>query len=260
VSEAISAANEKGAPLVLQRCFQDKQKWSSFGDEINKSEEERAAGDMLLWGGDGDDSGVGYDSSSSSNAVANDAVTASFFNLADAVIRRVYEEAHSIQEAPLVYFDPKLGKVVVRWTEQASAASASDNCGDGDRVGSTGGGCDSSSDAAMRQVLLSPSELRAADPSDGSPLEGGNSGAQSCGSGNLAKMVGPMPSSIDARGNYALRIVWEDGYEHPFFTYDAVRAIALRQLVQENRSSRTRAYSDENQVAGGERGGEAKPI
>lgn len=245
VSEALSTANEDGAPLVLQRCLQDKKKWSrSISDAMNISDEERAASNFLLCAADGDDGGISSnnDNNSNSSAITDDAVMGSFFRLADAVIRRVYEEAHATQEAPLVFFDSKLGKVVVRWTEQAGTVATSSSCGGDD----TAGVCYSSGETAMRQVLLSPNELRAADPSDGSSREGTLSDDKSCGSGDQTKiMAEPMPSSIDARGNYAVRIVWDDGYEHPFFTYDAVLAIAHRQLMKDRSDARVRADSDE---------------
>jgi len=39
-----------------------------------------------------------------------------------------------------------------------------------------------------------------------------------------------VPVSVEPRGNYAVRIRWSDGFEQPFFAYDALVALAVRHM------------------------------
>jgi len=118
-----------------------------------------------------------------------------FQEMADKVIRRVYEESCIAIKAPSVIYNEKRGGFVVRWTEHMIDG--------GD---------------AAQEVVISPHRLRYSDPSTGSKLPntpGGSSEEDSV-----------IPLSVDVRGNYALHIKWSDGFEHAFFTYDAILTIA----------------------------------
>lgn len=124
----------------------------------------------------------------------HEAIAESFLRLGDKVIKRVYEETYAAKEAPSVTYNDKRGGFVVRWTEHRV---------DGD---------------AAHEVVLKPDELRYADPMNGSKLEG----KQPC-----SHHVGTtIPLSVEPRGNYAVHIKWSDGHDHPFFTYDAILAVA----------------------------------
>jgi len=129
-----------------------------------------------------------------------DAASGAFRRLAEVVVRRVQEEGHAALEAPFVAWSESRRGVVVRWTER--------------RRGGDGG-----EDTAL-EVVLPPSLLRHADPLDGAAdpdHEDGKDGKDSA-----------HPLSLEARGNYAVRIRWSDGHDHPFFTYDAIIAVAQR--------------------------------
>ena len=94
--------------------------------------------------------------------------------------------------------------------------------------------------------MLPPGAIRWSDPSDGSiedhdhghshghghsHEDGGEDGrGQGRGdTGGEGKETGPLrPTHIEPRGNYAVRIDWSDGHEHPFFTYDALMVVAAR--------------------------------
>lgn len=125
-----------------------------------------------------------------------------FHEVAEKVIRRVYEETCAEKQAPSVTFNAKRGGFVIRWTEHLI---------DGD---------------AAREVVLTSNEVRYADPIDGSKIEdGGNVGCEH----RQAEEI--LPLSVDLRGNYALHIKWSDGYEHAFFTYDAILALAATKMI-----------------------------
>lgn len=124
-----------------------------------------------------------------------------FNDVAEKVIRRVYEETCAEKQAPSVTYNEKRGGFVIRWTEHLV---------DGD---------------AAREVILSSQELRFADPFDGSQIDGG--GDVGCEHRQVEQIV---PLSMDVRGNYALHIKWSDGHEHAFFTYDAILAIAVMKM------------------------------
>jgi hypothetical protein len=75
-------------------------------------------------------------------------------------------------------------------------------------------------DSAKPPPSLAPApKLAAAGPAAGSSHASTGSGA--------LNDAGPVPVSVEARGNYAVRIRWSDGFEHPFFAYDALVALAL---------------------------------
>ena len=81
------------------------------------------------------------------------------------------------------------------------------------------------SEAACEAVL--PCEaVRWSDPADGSAIDRDHS----YGHDERTQEGGLRPEAIDPRGNYAVRIVWSDGHEHAFFTYDALLAVARRHL------------------------------
>lgn len=119
--------------------------------------------------------------------------------VAEKVIRRVYEESSAEKQAPSVTYNEKRKGFVVRWTEYIIDQGE-----------------------AAREVVLSPEDLRYADPMDGSKVEeeGGRGG---CVHHPVEAVV---PLSLEVRGNYAVHIKWSDGYEHAFFTYDAILAVA----------------------------------
>ena len=232
VSDALTVANEAGEPLMLRHAFR---RVTHAAAEAGREEcSEAGAGAER----------VGVEGVEESGGGGTAAVAEAFLGLADAVVRRVYEEQHAATEAPLVFWDPKRSKVIVRWTERVAAAATAAEEGSSSSSGG-GGGDEDGLTSAARQVFLDPAALRGADASDGSPLEEeGASAASSSASASGShhghnhshggqQQPSPLPTSIDPRGNYAVRIAWDDGHEQPFFTYDAVLAVAQRQIAMD---------------------------
>lgn len=142
-------------------------------------------------------------------------VVHAFDALADTVIRRIYEEAHAASEAPLVFWDESQDRIVVRWTEYPSPSLSPG--------ASNSGSDDSHSQSAAYQVLLEPEALRYVDATSGAP--------QSI-KKEAAKRQGQVkPTNIEPRGNFAVRIEWDDGHEDAFFTYDAILVVAKRKQL-----------------------------